>query len=633
MAVDTDKNWRIYGIPAAFRSWVAALKSFQTAARRSPVMTQKWVRQTQEQIKWLRGKIPFSFRFRSLTSRLFVFNLVGVLVLIVGVFYFSQTRQWLIEDATSNLKTQGEIIAAAIARNATSTPRVNNFDQDQLLASDIAGADEISDQGLSALEFPIKPELITPIIRILVRPTNTRARVYSTDGTLLIDSDNLLTQGQILISDLPAISNGPTMGLWDELQRSWNNILASIKRVQLPLYKDIGDANGNAYSEVRLALNGDTTPLLLLNEKGQHIVSIGVPVRRENTVLGALQLTTRAGDIDKRLAAERWVFIVLAAAAILATVLSTLMLAGTIARPMKRLSEAANHVKRTIRARAEIPDMSDRPDEIGQLSGAFSDMTLALYRRIEASEKFAADVAHELKNPLTSVRSAAESLKFVKNDEDRQELVETIENDVQRLDRLITDIASASRLDAELAMGDLQPLDLNELLNNIIAVFNEIHETDGVEVKLHLMDVPLGSDHYVVQGHASRLSQVLDNLVSNAISFAPRGSIVWVRAQRNDNEIEIAIEDDGPGIPPENIDRIFKRFYTDRPEPDAFGRNSGLGLSISREIVLAHKGRIWAENRYGEDADITPDSADTPKSLGARFVIRLPAETLSKDNY
>ena len=539
----------------------------------------------------------------------------------------------MIEDATSNLKTQGEIIAAAIARNATSTPRDFNLDEDQLLASDIAGTNEINDQGLSALEFPIKPELITPIIRILVRPTNTRARVYSPDGTLIIDSDNLLTQGQILISDLPAISNGPTMGLWDQLQRSWNNILASIKRVQLPLYKDIGDANGNAYSEVRLALNGDTTPLLLLNEKGQHIVSIGVPVRRENTVLGALQLTTRAGDIDKRLAAERWVFIVLAAAAILATILSTLMLAGTIARPMKRLSEAANHVKRTIRARAEIPDMSDRPDEIGQLSGAFSEMTLALYRRIEASEKFAADVAHELKNPLTSVRSAAESLKFVNSDEDRRELVETIENDVQRLDRLITDIASASRLDAELAMGDLQPLDLNELLNNIIGVFNEIHETDGVKVKLHLMDVPLGSDHYVVQGHASRLGQVLDNLVGNAISFAPPGSVVWVRAQRNDNEIEISIEDDGPGIPPENIERIFKRFYTDRPEPDAFGRNSGLGLSISREIVLAHKGKIWAENRYREDADMSPDGTSKPKPLGARFVIRLPAEVLSEDNY
>ncbi len=617
MAVDTDRNWRLHGIPGALKSWVE---------------------RAQEQLNWLRGKITWRFRFRSLTARLFVFNLVGILILIVGVFYFSQTRKWLIEDATSNLKTQGEIIAAAIARSATSTPSGLNLDDDELLASDIAGGNEIGDAGFSALEFPIKPELVASIIRKLVRPTNTRARIYSPDGTLIIDSDTLLTQGQILRSNLPPVADGRETGLWDDLQRRLQGLLASIKRVHLPIYKDIGDANGNAYSEVRLALNGDTTPLLLLNEKGQHIVSIGVPVSRANTVLGALQLTTRGGDIDKRLAAERWVFIVLAAAAFLASILSTLMLAGTIGRPMRKLSDAANHVRRTIRARAEIPDMSDRPDEIGQLSGAFSDMTQALYRRIEASEKFAADVVHELKNPLTSVRSAAESLKLVKSDEARQELVETIENDVRRLDRLITDIASASRLDAELAMGDLQPLALNSLLSDIIEVFNDLHQDDGIQVALNLTAAPSGQDHYVVQGHKSRLGQVLNNLISNAISFSPQGSTVRVGARRQNDWIEIAIEDDGPGIPPENLDRIFKRFYTDRPEPDSFSRNSGLGLSISREIVLAHKGKIWAENRYACNSAKAGDDQDgadaaTDGIIGARFIICLPAAGVGGNNY
>ena len=606
MAIDTDKFSRVSAISARMKSW----------ALRVP-----------NHVKWLQEKFPWRFRFRSLTTRLFVFNLIGILLLITGVFYFNHTRQWLIEDATKNLRAQGEIIAAAIARNADANRTNINIDAEQLLESDIEGNRDFENSHIAALEFPIKPQLIAPVFRQLVRPTNTRARVYSLDGTLILDSDVFLTGGLASAKNISPASNNDKTGIWAQFQKELNTYLAWFRGVELPLYRDIGDANGNAYSEVRLAINGNTTPLLMVNEEGQHIVSIGVPVRRSKSTLGALQLTTRGGDIDKRLAEERWTLFLLANAAILATILSTLMLAGTIGRPMRRLSEAAKHVRRTIRARTEIPEMPHRLDEIGQLSAAFRDMTVALYRRIEASEKFAADVAHELKNPLTSVRSAAETLKFAKSEEDRQDLIETIENDVKRLDRLITDIASSSRLDAELAMGDLKSLDISEMLKVIIDVFRDIHEDRNVTIELDLAAIPDGSDQYQILGHDSRLGQVLNNLIENAISFSPEGSTVWVRARRVGADVEITIEDEGPGIPPKNIEKIFKRFYTDRPDPDEFGLNSGLGLSISRDIIMAHNGRIWAENRYAGDGNVDKSTPSNPGDiLGARFVICLPTE-------
>ena len=606
MAIDTDKFSRVAAISAGVKAWIL---------------------RTPDHMKWLQEKFPWRIRFRSLTTRLFVFNLIGILLLISGVFYFNHTRQWLIEDATKNLRAQGEIIAAAIARNANASRANINIDAEQLLETDIEGSRDIESSDMAALEFPIKPQLIAPVFRQLVRPTNTRARVYSLDGTLILDSDVYLTGGINSAKSGALASDGDKLGLRDKLEMALNSYLSWFRGGELPLYRDIGDANGNAYSEVRLAINGNTTPLLMVNEKGQYIVSIGVPVRRIKATLGALQLTTRGGDIDKRLSKERWTLFLLANAAVFATILSTLMLAGTIGRPMRRLSDAAKHVRRSIRARTEIPEMPDRLDEIGQLSAAFRDMTLALYRRIEASEKFAADVAHELKNPLTSVRSAAETLRFAKSEDDRRDLIETIENDVKRLDRLITDIASSSRLDAELAMGDLKSLDISEMLKVIIDVFRDIHEDRNVAIELDLVQIPEGSGQYRVLGHDSRLGQVLNNLIDNAISFSPEGSTVWVRARRNGTDVEIKIEDEGPGIPPKNIEKIFKRFYTDRPDPDAFGLNSGLGLSISRDIVIAHNGQIWAENRYAGDGDVNNSTPSNPGDiLGARFVICLPAE-------
>jgi two-component system sensor histidine kinase ChvG len=353
------------------------------------------------------------------------------------------------------------------------------------------------------------------------------------------------------------------------------------------------------------------------------VVSVAVPVQRLRAVLGVLLLSTRGGDIDNIVAAERWGIVRMSLFAAAVTVVLSMILANTIAGPVQRLAAAAERVRHSVKARAEIPDFTDRTDEIGHLSGVLRDMTQALYRRIDAIESFAADVAHELKNPLTSLRSATETLPLAKTANAKERLMEIIQHDVKRLDRLISDISDASRLDAELAREDANPVDTSELLRTTVSLFNDIHRDDTAEVVLEIA-YSSGARPYRCIGHDSRLSQVIVNLLDNAISFSPPGGRVSVKAKRVGSEIQIVVEDEGPGIPPENLERIFERFYTDRPQ-ESFGQNSGLGLNISRQIVVAHGGRLWAENRPHQDDSLSSKSVGAAESGGARFVIRLPA--------
>jgi two-component system, OmpR family, sensor histidine kinase ChvG len=295
----------------------------------------------------------------------------------------------------------------------------------------------------------------------------------------------------------------------------------------------------------------------------------------------------------------------------------SLLLASTIAGPVRRLADSAERVRRRIRTRVEIPDFTGRRDEIGHLSGALRDMTDALYNRIEAIETFAADVAHELKNPLTSLRSAVETLPLARNENSRSRLLAVIEHDVKRLDRLISDISDASRLDAELQRQDEAPVDIRRLLSTLTSVANETRLGHDVAVEARFEGSP--RDAFSIPGHDSRLGQVISNLLVNAQSFSNAGGKVRIVCRRVRSEIEIVVDDDGPGIREDALEKIFERFYTDRPH-QGFGQNSGLGLSISKQIIEAHRGRIWAENRAGAiGADGEPTVA------GARFVVRLPA--------
>ncbi len=551
----------------------------------------------------------------SLTRRIVVLNLAGLVALLVGFLYLNQFREGLIESRVQSLLTQGEIIAGAIAASATVETDTIAIDPDKLLQMQAGESGAIAED---PLDFSINPEKVAPLLRRLVTPTKTRARIYDKDGMLTLDSRNLYSRGDILRLDLPRVGETDEPPL---LERTWNMFRNRLGRADLPAYDDFANANGKSYTEVARALNGAPASVVRVNTRGETIVSVAVPVQRFRAVRGALLLSTQGGDIDSVIAAERYaIFQVFAVSAGVMIVLSVL-LAGTIAEPIRKLADAAQRVRRGVKSREEVPDFSSRHDEIGHLSGSFREMTRALYDRIEAIESFAADVAHELKNPLTSLRSAVETLPLAKSEDSRGRLLAVIQHDVRRLDRLISDISDASRLDAELARDDAAPLDVAQLLEAVVSVQNQIR-SDGqpvVALSIERRGQKPGGDQYRVLGHDSRLGQVIVNLIENARSFSPPDEQVRVRLSRVAGDVLITIEDDGPGIPPHALERIFERFYTDRPD-HGFGQNSGLGLSISRQIVEAHRGTIRAENRYESE-----QSEGEDRRLGARFVVRLPA--------
>jgi two-component system sensor histidine kinase ChvG len=551
--------------------------------------------------------------FSSLTRRIVILNLAGLVALVTGVLYLSQFRAGLIDARVQSLLVQSEIMAAAIAASATVETDAITIDPERLLELQAGESYGPSEDSLSSIEFPINPERVAPVLRRLVSPTKTRARIYDRDGVLILDSRNLYGRGDVLRFDLPP-PNAEKPGL---MERAFIALRRWFGRGDLPLYKELGPENGKGYPEVQRALSGLHASVVRVNDRGEVIVSVAVPVQRFRAVRGVLMLSTQGAEIDDMVEAERLaIFKVFLVAAAVMVVLS-MLLAGTIAGPVRRLADGAERVRRRIRSRVEIPDFTRRRDEIGHLSGALRDMTGALYTRIEAIESFAADVAHELRNPLTSLRSAVETLPLAKTDDSRKRLLQVIEHDVRRLDRLISDISDASRLDAELQRQEAASVDMGQLLDALVRAANEIN-SDDVTVTL-AFEGGAPAD-FKVPGHDSRLGQVVSNLIDNARSFSPPGGAVRVICKRIKEGIEIAVEDDGPGIQPDVLDKIFERFYTDRPN-QSFGQNSGLGLSISKQIVEAHGGTIRVENRTG-----SASAGGEPKVLGARFIVRLPAE-------
>jgi two-component system sensor histidine kinase ChvG len=554
----------------------------------------------------------------SLTRRIVVLNLAGLIALLLGFLYLNQFRQGLIEARVQSLLTQGDIIAGAIAASATVDTDAITIDPDRLLQLQAGEGGAFSDEAPSGLEFSLNPERVAPLLRRLITPTGTRARVYDRDGTMLIDSRGLYIRGDLSRDPPPARKERPSL-----VEQAWNAARAYLPGIgRNPAADEPGPADGRTLPEVQRALAGARGTLVRRSSPGETIVSVAVPIQRGRTVRGALLLSTQEGDIDKIIAAERFSLLQVFIIAALVMVVLSMLVAGQIVGPVGRLAEAAERVRTGIKSRQEIPDFTRRTDEIGHLSGALRDMTQALYRRLDAIENFAADVSHELKNPLTSLRSAVETLPLAKTDESRGRLMQVIQHDVKRLDRLISDIADASRLDAELARAEAGRVDLKKLITTVVSVANERRRRGDAPIDLTVEPPPAGvDDPFAILGHDSRLGQVVNNLLDNARSFSPKGASVRVALRRRRNAVELTVEDDGPGIPPHALERIFERFYTDRPE-QGFGQNSGLGLSISRQIVQAHRGTIRAENRLGP-----PGEDGEPTVLGARFIVRIPAQS------
>jgi two-component system sensor histidine kinase ChvG len=543
---------------------------------------------------------------KSLRRRILLANLAGLASLLVAILYLSLHHGWLLDAKVDVVKTVSRITAEAIAYRAVNEHAI--FDPNRLPEKTAPRAQR--DDAFAALELPIDPHQAAVVIRKLVGPAELKARIYSAKGSLILNSETLFS------NDDPVVDTSVTD---DEaaprLRNFWTRLNYWVINKELKVYRELGTANGFLYPEVRRAAqDGLETPILLLNRHGQQIVSMAEPIKRGNKILGVLLISTKPGDIDDVLWDERWLILQIAAMAFVVAIGCSLVLERTVAGPMRRLSEAANHVTQNISARQELPDLVGRQDEVGQTGRAFVAMTNALYRRIEASEKFAADVAHELKNPLAAARSTAEALTYAKSDESRDELVQEIQIELRRLNRLISDISSTSRLDAELARQEMQPIDIRGVLGNITNLFSDMLSDDTRKIKL--VEEPASAMSYTVRGNDGRLGQVFTNLIDNALSFSPPDSTVTVRAKPNGSKIEIVIEDEGPGIPADKLGQIFDRFYSDRPQTDSrHGKNSGLGLSISREIVSSHHGEIFAENRSLNGSQ---------KPEGARFTVRLP---------
>ena len=553
-----------------------------------------------------------------LTSRIVLLNIAGLIILVSGSLYFNQFRQGLIDARVQSLLTQSQVMAAAVASAASIDTDSILVDPDKLLEAHPDTAPMPDGDDLEGLDFPINPERAGPVLRRLVSSTDIRGRIYDREGGIVVDSRGLYSRGDITQAELPPLRSQNeyfVLSLWHRFN-GW------LFHNNYPLQSEYGLENGRDFPEITAALNGASVSIVRVNDKNEIIVSVAVPIQRFRAVLGALVLSTQGGEIDKVLRAERKIVLFTFLVAVLVTMLLSILLAGHIAEPIRRLSAAAEHVGRGVNTRVEIPDFTSRRDEIGHLSKSLRDMTTALYNRIDAIEAFAADVSHELKNPLTSLRSAVETLPYTRTGEQRERLIAIVKDDVKRLDRLITDISDASRLDAELARNRAEPVDVYRLLDTLVRLANEVRKDETISVGLEIATVPRSvqaENPFRVLGHDNRLGQVVRNLIDNAVSFTRSGTRVRVRLRRTARDVEFRVEDEGPGIRPENMGRIFERFYTDRPEA-YFGKNSGLGLSISRQIVEAHGGGIRADNRYG------PADANGERSIrGAVFTVRLPA--------
>jgi two-component system, OmpR family, sensor histidine kinase ChvG len=544
--------------------------------------------------------------FSSLTRRIVFLNLAALAVLLSGILYLNQFREGLTDARVESLLIQGRIIAGAIAASATVETNAITVDPEKLIELQAGETSRPSARSFETLDPPIQAERVAPILRSLIQPTRTRGRIYDQDGILLLDSRYLYSGGQILRFDLPPLSANQE-GMIARIGKTLNRWL---QRRDLPVYKEVA---GTDYPEVMSALTGGPSTVVRMTEQGEMIVSVAVPIQRFRAVLGALLLSTQGGDIDRIVAEERIAILRMFLVVGIVILILSILMAGTIANPLSKLAEAAVRVRYGVKSRVEIPDMSARGDEIGNLSQSLRDMTNALYARIEAIESFAADVSHELKNPLTSLRSAVETLPIASNDLSRKKLMAVIQHDVRRLDRLITDISDASRLDAELAREDSGPVDLRGLLENFVTLQRTIEENkQNVAIGLKVDPANRGSAPFRINGHEIRIGQVIANLMENARSFVPQqDGHIDLTLRRSGRWIEIVVVDNGPGIQAEKIESIFERFYTDRPE-ERFGQNSGLGLSISRQIIAAHGGTLTAKNRKAPEH-------------GAQFTVRLPS--------
>ncbi|WP_136645571.1 sensor histidine kinase [Tabrizicola sp. YIM 78059] len=532
---------------------------------------------TVERLKEGRGARSIVALNRSpLARKIVVFNLMALVMLVVGILFMNPFRDSLALQRQQAMARQAELIAQIY--EARLRPGSAGFDFRQ----------------------PLEGMNIDPFLEVFVfDPTGRIVASKSGQGT-----DTLVTD-----------PGRPTI-LADFLEGVWNGVTVLLRQGRGVRTETIDPAQ-RALAAFEGARAGDTFSRTTKDSEGSLLFSVASPIVVSGEVVGAVAITSTSAEIDRLVRYEREQILQMFLLAVVVSIGLSLMLASTISNPLSDLAAAAEigrdrDARRVAPSRVRIPDLAARPDEIGRLSVAMRGMVAALYDRIDANEQFAADVAHEIKNPLASLRSAVGSLRFVKKDEQREKLLDVVEHDVRRLDRLVSDISNASRLDSELVKEEEEEFNLLKTVSNLCQYLSQQAGEKGVDF---IIDLP--SEPIMIHGLEARLAQVFVNLVTNAISFCEEGDAVRVWARRRENRVLVVVEDTGPGIPEQALTKVFKRFYSERPKDD-FGNHSGLGLAISKQIVEAHGGVIWAEN-------IRPTAADpTSEPLGARFVVGLP---------
>ncbi len=508
----------------------------------------------------------FRIRSSALARRIIIFNLIALCVLLVGMLYLNQFKGGLAQEKQNAMLVEASLYSGV-------------------------------------LQERMSLENSTGLLDDLTVSEGTSVRTYTLDGA---------NSGMISGDWQANAAKGRGISGWLGGVMSWASGFGGATNPNAPASESM-----MAQEMADAALAGQELIRRASIQSGETVLSVAKPVKVEGQIVGAVVLTSQAGYLDSLLRGEQETVLRLFLLAVVVSIVLSIVLANAIANPIHDLAAAAEagatkQGRSGEPERIRIPDLTGRPDEIGHLSRAMRDMTSALYERIDTNEEFAADVAHEIKNPLASLRSAVETLRIVKEDKNRNKLLDVIEHDVRRLDRLVTDISNASRLDAELVKEELEPFDLTLMLDRIVEFHGHEAGDKGVELIWVQPNEPIMYD-----GLEARLAQVFVNLITNAVSFCGEGDAVRVWARAKDNRVLIVVEDTGPGIPNEALTKVFKRFYSER-SAENFGNNSGLGLSISKQIVEAHKGVIWAEN-------IRPKGAsedDAP--LGARFVVGLP---------
>ncbi|MCL2469247.1 MAG: sensor histidine kinase [Alphaproteobacteria bacterium] len=562
------------------------LRLFHFWSFRRKVAEQAW-----PHVLWVRERTRT--HFSPLTLRILIVPLIAPAVLVGSFLYMGQYKNRLIEAELNSLLMQTRMSASALAEGAV----VLDEDESNILS----------------------PLLARLMVRRLVEASETRTRLFDINDQLVADS-RILLEVMNKPQELPPVEN-----IWHDfgVRAFYDRLDRLAQKREYPLYPGSQIERGHAYDIIRQAREEGRpkTQVWRLPEGGYFLVAVA-PVQRYRQVLGTVMLTQSDEKIMRAIQIVRDDTLKLFGIALFVTVLLALYLAQAIVRPLKLLSKAVESIRKgqvqlqglegSARAlkRSVIPDFSKRQDEIGDLSVAVNEMTSAIARRISAIENFAADVAHEIKNPLTSLRSAVETSTKIKDQNRLSALMAVIKDDVDRLDRLITDISRASRLDGELSRDEMTVIDIYQMLTTFIGFYSQYTELAPVVLELDR------AENLKISGVEARLIQVMQNLIDNAQSFAPAGTKVVIRARRaTENVIEIIVEDEGPGIPQAKIEAIFDRFYSERPKTEKFGLHSGLGLSISKQIVAAHHGKIWAENRKNEKGLV----------FGARFVMQLPA--------